>query len=498
LNERVTRPTAATRRTALLLLAGAVAVFAAAFLKLADSVRESELVVSIDHRSLDFFSRHRVGWITRVARLVTLLGSGWVIAVVVVAAATFFLLRRRPLDAMFVVLSSSGTALLVSIVKHSVGRSRPDGQHRLVSAAGASFPSGHAAQSVAGYVALAVIVASVTRSRTRRTLACAGAATLALAIGASRVYLGVHWLSDVVSGWLLAGGWLLALIGLRLAVFGYPARPHPDAEPARRHRRRTIPIAAIVVLAVALGGFGLLWRRTTAHQVSIGTARRRFDQSSSTQPPVAAALRPAAGVYVYRGSGTEHLSLPPKSQGQGPQIPATVTQRSDGCWTFRIDYSSAHWQTWDYCPRGGGLVELGGQTFERWDFVFTKYDSTSTFVCDPPSVTIRAGMKPGEQRQQRCRGTSTGTKGDAVSAGSFTFVGEDTITVNGIAGHRLVDLYRARQLSAHLVAPAALTRLGPSGRRPASRRCSRTRLRARDGRRSSRPSRRSCRRSAAP
>ncbi|HUI48728.1 MAG TPA: hypothetical protein VL119_08525, partial [Acidimicrobiia bacterium] len=149
-------------------------------------------------------------------------------------------------------------------------------------------------------------------------------------------------------------------------------------------RRRSVVALAVIGLVVVVAGsvFLILWRRSGAHEVSTNAARKRFEQSSSssvTEPATNLAVRPAAGVYVYRGSGTEHLSLPPKSQAQGPQMPGTVLLTANGCWTFRIDYSSQHWQTWNYCPRGGGLVELGGQTFERWNFVFTTYDSTSTF-----------------------------------------------------------------------------------------------------------------------
>jgi hypothetical protein len=211
----------------------------------------------------------------------------------------------------------------------------------------------------------------------------------------------------------------------------------------RRSRRLTVAVGVLALVLIGAAVFAVLWRRSGAHEVSTDEARRRYLQgSSSTQPARAAVLRPAAGVYVYRGSGTEHLSLPPKTQQQGPEMPATVTHRSDGCWTFRLDYSNQHWQTWIYCPRNGGLVERGGQTFERWDFVFTKYDSTSTFTCDPPSVVIRDGMHSGDRWRQQCRGTSSGTTGEGVTSGPYTVVNDDASVVVG--GTR-VPAYHLRQ-----------------------------------------------------
>jgi hypothetical protein len=203
-------------------------------------------------------------------------------------------------------------------------------------------------------------------------------------------------------------------------------------------------VVVLSVLGVVLLGavaLVVLWRRSGAHEASTEGARERFRASSSTLAPRARVLRPPAGVYLYRGSGTEQLSLPPKSQHQGPAMPATVTHRADGCWTFRIDYNSAHWQTWRYCPRDGGLVEMGGETFERWDFVFTTYDSTSTFTCEPPAVTIRASMKPGDRWQQRCTGTSSGTEGVGTTSGPYTFVGEEALAV----GTTSVAAYHFRQ-----------------------------------------------------
>ena len=132
-------------------IVGLVTVFAAIFVKLADSVRENEGVTRFDRAVSNVVVEHRTGWITRLARGVTLLGSGWVVAIVIVAAAILLLLRRRHGDTWFIVVSSLGVAILVVTSKHLVGRPRPSASERLVNASGAAFPSGHAAQSVACY-----------------------------------------------------------------------------------------------------------------------------------------------------------------------------------------------------------------------------------------------------------------------------------------------------------------------------------------------------------
>ena len=217
-----------------------------------------------------------------------------------------------------------------------------------------------------------------------------------------------------------------------------------NTAPGRARHRRRLWIATGALAVLILGGiFVVVWQGSGADEASTNDAKRRFEHTSTpARPPSSVTLRPAAGVYLYRGTGTEHLSLPPKTQHQGASMPATVTDRSDGCWSFRLDYNTHHWQTWIYCPRNGGLVELGGRTFERWDFVFTKYDSTSKFTCDPPSIAIRAGMRRGDVWRQSCRGTSSGTKGTAVTSGPYTFVGDDVVTI----GSTRVPAYHFRQV----------------------------------------------------
>lgn len=193
------------------------------------------------------------------------------------------------------------------------------------------------------------------------------------------------------------------------------------------------------LLLIGAGAFALAYRNSGAHQVSMNDARKRFNETSSSAPAAPNVVRPPAGVYRYTGTGAEHLSKPPKDQSQGPVMPATVTYTADGCWVFRLDFNSNHWQSWTYCPRDGGMWENGGQTFQRFDFVVFKADTVATFTCE--SQIIKAGMQPGDEWQQRCTGTNTGVKGTTVTAGPFRYVGEETLTIGGVP----VPAYRFHQ-----------------------------------------------------
>lgn len=218
--------------------------------------------------------------------------------------------------------------------------------------------------------------------------------------------------------------------------------------PARRHRHRRRNIVLAVILAVVVVGvavFVFLWTRETARPVKVSEAIQKYHSSTTggatKTPGAATASRPQAGVYEYTGSGTDHISTPSKTQDEGPQIPATVTLGRDGCWVFRVDYNTSHWQTWHYCARGGQLVEMGGQTYQHWDFVAFNVDTTTTFTCDPPSITIRTTMKVGDSWNQSCSGTSTSISGTAVSSGRYTYLGAETLDVGG----RSVATYHFRQ-----------------------------------------------------
>jgi hypothetical protein len=164
-----------------------------------------------------------------------------------------------------------------------------------------------------------------------------------------------------------------------------------------------------------------------AHQVSLGQA----EQQLGTKGQGVAGARPARGVYLYTGSGTDRLSLPPLVQQQGPTMPGTVTLRGADCWTFRIDYSSHHWETWDYCRQGGDTVQVGGQIWQLWPIGPLHETNLTNTTCTPAAMSLPATAVPGQTWQVRCTGTSTAVKGTMHSAGPYRFLGMSTLTVGG-------------------------------------------------------------------
>jgi undecaprenyl-diphosphatase len=143
----------------------------------------------------------------------------------VVAVAAVVALAWRPArrgEAILVAVVAAGAGLLVSIAKPIVGRVRPPEQYRLVTEANQSFPSGHSVASIAIITVIVVVLVSRISSRGRRTTVIViGAAFVAL-IGVSRLYLGVHWPTDVAGGWFTGLGWLLLCLTIRRVWRTYP------------------------------------------------------------------------------------------------------------------------------------------------------------------------------------------------------------------------------------------------------------------------------------
>lgn len=208
-------------------------------------------------------------------------------------------------------------------------------------------------------------------------------------------------------------------------------------------RRRWILVGVLVVVLGA-GALGFYWlNRNAAHEVSVEDARRRL--GTTTSAPEGLRGRPRPGVYRYRGEGTDSLSLPPLSQSQGPSLPGTVELLDDDCWRFRIDYSSNHWQSWVYCPRAAGLMETGGQTWQRWMLGPTAMTATATFRCrDTPALPARRA--PGRTWQASCRGSNDRIDGEVVNVGPYRFVGHEVLRIGGEAVEA-AHFHRSRDLT---------------------------------------------------
>lgn len=208
----------------------------------------------------------------------------------------------------------------------------------------------------------------------------------------------------------------------------------PPTPPGRRsHRRRWILALLVLGVLAGAGGVGawVLLGGGDPRPVTLEEAKERAGGSTLTTAPEGEFGPPAAGVYEYRGTGSEHTSFPPLTEAQGPTMPATVKGDGPGCWRFRIDYSSHHWQDWRFCASPAGIATTGGQTFSRRDFPGFQVDNTSTFTCAEPDVLLWPDMQAGDVRPGLCTGTSTAVGGSTTSAGSTTYVGDEPIDVAG-------------------------------------------------------------------
>ncbi len=203
------------------LLLGAGAVFAL--------VAGDEALELTDGPVLGWVVAHRSPGRTAVAETVSLVGGTAVTGVLAVVAAAVLALRGRPLRAVIWVVGVVLGALTIRLVKVVVERPRPPVATRLAVEPTASLPSGHSLMAALGLGLTVAAVVTLTRGTRSagpvRAVVAVLAALAVLGIGASRAYLGVHWTSDVLAGWLLGAALALACVTAARALEARPAPP---------------------------------------------------------------------------------------------------------------------------------------------------------------------------------------------------------------------------------------------------------------------------------
>lgn len=234
------------------LLAGSLLVVAAAwaFVTVAGLVYGG-FVQSVDERIMLSLRngedlRDAVGprWVEGSVRDLTALGSYTILTLLTLCVTAFFLIRRQFHAAALLVVSAGGGALLMNLLKDAFSRPRPQiVPHLFTDVTSYSFPSGHAMASATIYLTLAALLSRMVEDRRSKAYVIGVALFVAILVGCSRVYLGVHWPSDVLAGWMVGLGWavLCWTVTFQLQRKGAVEKPDETSEEAsaRAHSEPT-------------------------------------------------------------------------------------------------------------------------------------------------------------------------------------------------------------------------------------------------------------------
>jgi undecaprenyl-diphosphatase len=149
-------------------------------------------------------------WFEELMRDITALGSTGVLTIMVLTITGFLAMTRRGHAALFVLAAVTGGTLISWTMKWAYARPRPELVPHGAEVYTASFPSGHSMMAAVVYLTLGALLARTEPDRVVKAYILAVAVLVTLLVGSSRVYLGVHWPTDVLAGWSLGGAWALA------------------------------------------------------------------------------------------------------------------------------------------------------------------------------------------------------------------------------------------------------------------------------------------------
>lgn len=176
----------------------------------------------------------RTPWLTDLAKTVTWLGATPIVWAALLVTAAVVLRHRRDVIPILIAVAALGSGeLLRLLINHLVHRARPPRTDWLTHAIGYAWPSGHATTSLLGLGLILALTLPYLATRPRKAIAIGIAVVLTAAVGASRIYLGVHWVSDVLGGWLFGALWLTAATAA-LAGYHYRNSSRPTAHTPHR------------------------------------------------------------------------------------------------------------------------------------------------------------------------------------------------------------------------------------------------------------------------
>ena len=203
-----------------LVVAGGMLLFA----KLVDEVVEGEThafdqaVLLAFRNPGDLSDPIGPAWLQIMFRDITALGGPTVVTLIAVAVIGFLLIDGKRFAALLMLASVGGGAVLSSVLKLGIDRPRPDLVAHLVEVSTASFPSGHAMLSAVIYLTLGALLSRVEGPRRVKIYVLTVAVLLTFLIGLSRIYLGVHWPTDVLAGWCAGSAWAMLCWRVALAL----------------------------------------------------------------------------------------------------------------------------------------------------------------------------------------------------------------------------------------------------------------------------------------
>lgn len=198
----------------LMVALGAVALLVGTLAEITENVVEGEELVRVDSPVSSYLVEHREPWLTTTMGVITHLGSTRVLIPTLLAVGLVARRHSHTWTPMaFLAVTLGGATLTSTVIKLVIARNRPSSE-ALVPALGYAFPSGHSTAATAGWLAIAVVLAWLAQNVTVGVSLLAAALAIAVLVGVSRVYLGVHAPTDVLAGCALGALWLATALAV--------------------------------------------------------------------------------------------------------------------------------------------------------------------------------------------------------------------------------------------------------------------------------------------